>query len=281
MFRLQVDSPEQAEKQVLDCLSTALQGLRDEYPRSRTAGVGFPGFFHGDSGILAASPNIPQLCEFNLAAGLAEQLDMAVCVQNDALLAATGEFHFGVGRGLEQLMHITLGTGIGSGVIIHGHAYCGDGGMAMEIGHLRVEPPDSKASRLCGCGNSGCLEAYASANAVFARYSEAADRPEAENAEQVYALAKAGDSIARQILEDAGHRLGRALAEAAKLLDIHNISISGGLAAAWDILHPALYGSLERELIPSLRGNIQVHQSTLGDNAGLLGAAVFARKQAA
>ncbi len=279
LFRLSANSPAEAGKQIVDTLVSILAPLRKAHPDVRIAGLGFPGFFHGDSGILAASPNIPRLHEFDLATALAARLNMAVCVQNDALLAAVGEFHFGIGRGLDHLLHITLGTGIGGGVVIDGHAYSGEGGMAMEVGHLRVEPVDSPTARLCGCGNRGCLEAYASANSIASRYAETAGDATARSAEQVHALAQAGNHPARGIIEDAGRRLGGALAEAVKLLDIHHISISGGLTGAWDILYPPLCREIENGLIPPMRDHIRVYRSTLGDRAGLLGAAAYALRQ--
>jgi len=266
---------QQAEAHVLQALSECLGGLRKSYPEAYAAGIGFPGFFLGESGVIAASPNIPLLRKFDLAGALSKQLGIPVFAQNDALLATLGEFRFGAGKGLQQLLHITLGTGIGGGAIINGHAYAGEGGMAMEIGHLRVEPQDSKSARLCGCGGRGCLEAYASATAVASRYIEASGH-EVRDARQVYELATNGDATARRILEEAGNYLGFALAEAVKLLDIHNISISGGLASAWDMLQPSLQSTLDNELIPPLRGKVQVHISKLGGNAGLLGAAALA-----
>jgi len=272
---LDADSSEAAEEQILAALTASLQYLLRKHPQASAAGIGFPGFFQGNTGILIASPNIPQLCEFDLATELAQRLGMAVWAQNDALLAAMGEFRFGSGRGLKQLIHITLGTGIGGGAIINAQAYAGDGGMAMEIGHLCVEPQGSKASRICGCGGSGCLEAYASATAIAARYSEISGRG-VEHAGKVYELALSGDDIARQIFADAGVYLGQALAESVKLLDIHHISISGGLTAAWDSLQPALLDRLNRRLLPPLRGKVQVCVSSLEDHAGLLGAAALA-----
>jgi len=272
-----LDTPQQTEDRVLCVLSECLQDLKEKHPEACTAGIGFPGFFRSETGIVEASPNIPQLHEFDLAGALSKQLKISVSAQNDALLAALGEFRFGAGKGLSQLIHITLGTGVGGGAILNNAPYSGDGGMAMEIGHLRVEPQDSKSARMCGCGNRGCLEAYSSATAIAARFMEASGH-KVNDARQVYALATGGDAIARRILEEAGDYLGRALAEAVKLLDIRNISISGGLASAWNIFHPAMASSLEHELIPPLRDRVNIHRSTLGDNAGLLGAATLAMR---
>jgi len=274
LSRLSSPSRRAVEAQVVTLLEDFLRPLHEAHPDARAACLGFPGFFHSN-GILAASPNIPRLRDFDLASRLGERLGMDVHVQNDALLAAIGEFHFGAGQGHRHLLHITLGTGIGGGAILNGKAWHGEGGMAMEIGHLRVEPSDSPDARICGCGNSGCLEAYASARAVVARYAEKSGGTTLETAEQVYHRARAGDEVAQRLLEDAGRRLGQALAEAAKLLDIRHISIGGGLSGAWDVLYPPLCRGMEDGLIPPLQGNVNVHRSTLGDHAGLLGAATY------
>lgn len=233
-------------------------------------GLGFPGFFRGDSGILAASPNLPNISELALADRLHETIGIPVAAQNDALCAAVGEHQFGAGRGSQNLLHITLGTGIGGGLILNNRAWSGEYGMAMEIGHLHVAD-----ERLCGCGLRGCLEAYASATAISNRYQE--ETGAQQSAAAIYQLAVAGDQQAKTIIEQAGHYLGTAIAEAIKLLDIHNVTISGGLTGAWPLLHPALIKTLNERLIPPLRNSVNVYQTTLGDHAGLLGASVIAR----
>jgi len=192
-------------------------------------------------------------------------------MQNDALCAAIGEHRFGAGKGRPNLLHITLGTGIGGGLILNNTPYTGENGMAMEFGHLSVEYDDS--ARSCGCGSKGCVEAYASATAISARYFEVSGIK--ADSKDIYARASQGDHTAKEIIESAGRYLGMAIAEAVKLLDIHSVTISGGLSGAWPLLHPAVTSSLEANLIPPLKGKINVLRSTLDDNAGLLGAAAL------
>jgi len=233
-------------------------------------GLGFPGFFRGSSGILAASPNLPDIRELALADALHDAIGVPVAAQNDALCAAIGEHQFGAGKGSENLLHITLGTGVGGGLILHRLAWTGEHGMAMEFGHLRVAD-----HRLCGCGLHGCLETFASATAVCNSYAEATG--EQCSAEAIYQRACTGDAQARKVIVQAGHYLGAAIAEAIKLLDVHTVTISGGLIGAWPILHPALMQTLNERLIPPMKNTVTVHQTSLGDRAGLLGAAVIAR----
>ncbi|MDX8387650.1 MAG: ROK family protein [Ghiorsea sp.] len=259
----------EAQTSILDTITQAASALIDD--NIAGLGIGFPGFFIGDSGVLASSPNIPQLQNFKLAEGLSNKLNIPVSAQNDALCAALGEARFGAGKGAPNLLHITLGTGIGGGLVLNNTAYTGETGMAMEFGHLRVV--QSECPRLCGCGNKGCVEAYASATAVSARYFEATG--EELDTKSIFEHAKNGDHEANNILTSAGAYLGASIAEAIKLLDIHTVTISGGMIGAWTMLHPTIMVSLNENLIPPLKGTIKVLPSTLNDNAGLLGAAAL------
>ncbi|NWF37404.1 ROK family protein [Mariprofundus sp. KV] len=263
---------EEAEAYILDTLQEAIAPFLAQNPVV-DIGIGFPGFFRGHSGVLAGSPNLPLLQEFALAERLSQRLGIRVSVQNDALCAAIGEHRFGAGRGKNSLLHVTLGTGVGGGLILAGAPYTGEHGMAMEFGHLRVV---DKHGRSCGCGNHGCLEAYASATAVSRRFAEISGID--TDARQVYEYACDGNKKAADILRDTGFYLGLAIAEAVKLLDIETVSISGGLSHAWHLIHPPLMAELNSNLIPPLRGKINVVHSLLDDNAGLLGAAAIASR---
>jgi len=260
-----------SENELMNKLSTFFDEIIKEHGAIEAVGIGFPGFFHDDSGILVSSPNLPQLHNVTLAKRLSEALNIPVSMQNDALCAAIGEHRFGAGKGRPNLLHITLGTGIGGGLILNNTPYTGESGMAMEFGHLSVEYDDS--ARSCGCGEQGCVEAYASATAIAARYFELSDNR--VDAKAVFECASKGDSQAIEIIESAGHYLGIAIAQAITLLDIHTVTISGGVAGAWPLMHPAIMQSLDANLIPPLKGKINVLRSTLDDSAGLLGAAAL------
>jgi glucokinase len=254
---------------VVEILEQAIRPMLDRHRDIRGVGIGFPGFFDEQSGLLLSSPNIPGLRDVPLAGLLTERLKRPVRVQNDAALAALGEFRFGIGAGHGSLLHLTLGTGIGGGAIIDGKLYGGDGGMAMEIGHLHVAPED----RLCGCGARGCMETWASASAVAERFAAASGQK--ADAREVCRLADAGNIHALNVLHDAGRILGRGIAESVKLLDIRRISISGGLTGAWQHLAPAMQQELDDCLLVPLRGKVRVQRSALGDDAGILGAAAL------
>ena len=275
LSRLHAASPDEAADRVLHVLEESFRPLLDGAPDIAAVGIGFPGFFRGDSGVLAASPNLPGLIDFPLAERMTTRLGLPVRVHNDALAACLGEFRFGAGRGLSHLMHITLGTGVGGGAVIDHAPYAGEGGMSMEFGHLRVVDPLLDEARRCGCGGKGCLEAYASASAVAARFIEASGRQRITPVE-IHELAGKGDALARKVLEDAGAYLGQAIAEAAKILDIRTVTVGGGLSLAWEWLYPSLVGRMEERVVPPQRGHIRVLRSTLDDDAGLLGAAALA-----
>ncbi len=269
--RMHTSSSDQAEAEILRILTSSIADILASHSGIHAIGIGFPGFFRQETGILVSSPNIPCLLDFPLAERLSDAVSLPVHVQNDAALAALGEFRFGIGRELKNLLHLTLGTGVGGGLILNGIPYLGESGMAVEIGHLCVVPN----GRICGCGSSGCLEAYASASGVIARYAET-EHQNTTNAEDVYRKALDGDMVAARILHEAGSYLGQAIAEAVKLLDVHNISISGGLTGAWSFLSESMNTSLNKKLIPPLKGKVRLHRSRLGGDTGILGAAILA-----
>jgi len=238
--------------------------------RADAVGIGFPGFIA--DGVVAGSPNIPHLEGIGLQQHLTARMQRPVRLDNDATCAALGEWKFGAGKGAKSLLHLTLGTGIGGGFIQNGTMYGGDCGMAMEVGHLRID--SSSDARRCGCGNRGCVEQYASATAVAAIYRERANIP-ACDAAKVDALAAQGDALALQVWHQAGTALGTAIAQAVKLLDLRTVTISGGMIAAWQRFQPAMMTAIDAHVIAPQRGKITVRPSTLEDNAGLLGAAAL------
>lgn len=250
---------------VVKVLTEFLKPLMDE--RIAAVGIGFPGFFRAQEGILISSPNLPGITNFPLRKRLEEALGRPTFIQNDALMAAWGEFAHGAGRGRSHLIHLTLGTGVGGGVVLDGRPYTGENGMAMEIGHVKMV----SQGRRCGCGSRGCLEAHASAKAVAEIYGNGVD------ADEVFRRWKSGDPRAAKVLQDAGDLIGRAIAHAVNLLDVRTISIGGGLTGAWEALRGPIVAAVEAGVIPPHRGRIEVLRAHLGDDGALLGAASWVR----
>jgi len=269
LTRIDLGDRNLSEDDLIERLGLFFSEIISKHPDITAVGAGFPGFFLGHSGHLVSSPNLPNLQHVELATCLSAILNMPVHMQNDALCAAIGEHSFGAGRGASSLLHITLGTGVGGGLILNDVPYTGESGMAMEFGHLCVTR--NEHARLCGCGARGCVEAYASATAISSRYCEITSNQ--LSTEGIYNRACCGDNNAKTVLESAGSYIGMAIAEAVKLLDVHQVTISGGLTGAWTLLHPAAIESMNDNLIPPLKGKIRILKSTLNDQAGILGAA--------
>lgn len=258
---------------MLDAIEQSLTpAITRHHPQA--VGMGFPGFFDDRTRRLVASPNLPYVHDLPLADMLAERLGLPVFMQNDALCAALGEHRFGAGQDVTNLLHLTLGTGIGGGLILHGRPWSGEFGMAAEFGHLRIR--HGHEARPCGCGKRGCVEAYASATAIQAIYQERTGRN--LDAQAVHARALTGDEDALNVWREAGFSLGMAIAQCIILLDIHCATLSGGLTGAWYMLEPAMREALESELIPPQRNHVSIMLSRLGERAGILGAAVLATK---
>lgn len=261
-------APQALEKIVAE-LAGAIGQARSQYPQTASAGIGFPGFIDPASGIVSLSPNLPGLRDVDIAGPLARQLGMPVKIENDALCAAWGEYLLASPRP-QNLVYLGLGTGVGGGLILNGKPWPGQHGVSMEVGHLIVQP----GGRLCGCGNRGCLEQYASASGVAISYRELA-KIEQDTA-GIAALATQGDFHAVEAFRYAAEMLAAALAHILKVVDVETVVIGGGMSAAWPLLKPRFDECLEAALIPALRGRIMVSLAKAGDQAGMLGAAALA-----
>jgi glucokinase len=243
-------------------------------------GAGVPGLI-GRDGVIHASVNMRPLDGFNLAGFLAQQTGLPALCGNDANMIALGELIHGAGRGLNTYMVITIGTGLGSGLILDGRLWTGSGGFAAEFGHVTVEPN----GLLCPCGNRGCLEQYVSAGALV-RFARERSIQELLNstgdeldAALVASLARQGEATAHEAFEEAGRYLGIALASLANTLNLEAAIIGGGVAPSLDLLLPSLRREFDRRCFPLIAEHFKVLAGTLGDDAGLLGAAAMIRTQ--
>ena len=241
-------------------------------------GVGVPGLIGGD-GLIHSSVNMRALDGFNLAAFLEERTGIPSVCGNDANLIALGEQAFGAGRQFSSCMVITIGTGLGSGLILDGRLWTGSGGFAAEFGHVTVEPEGMP----CSCGNRGCLEQYVSAGALvrFARDllpdELLAGRPVPLDARIVADLARQGEGGAVAAFGRMGQWLGIALASLINTLNLEAVIIGGGVAASFDLLLPTLAVELGQRCFPQIASGCAVVKTELGDDAGLLGGAALAK----
>jgi len=265
----------------------------------RGIGVGVPGLIDTETGRLVESPNLPGWSDYDVQGEIEQRLATSVILENDANAAALGELWLGAGRGMESLCMYTLGTGVGGGLILQGRIWRGWNGMAGELGHCNVEP----AGHPCGCGSWGCLEQYASANAVRRMTAEAQASGAATelctigngnvDPQAVYECAMRGDAEARKIFERVGRSLGLAIAAMINTLNLPLYAIGGGVSNAWDAFAPAMFDEVRKRSfvyagttaadgsgLGGRRRSTQIVRALLGGDGGLYGAARLPLMQA-
>ncbi|MSN27208.1 MAG: ROK family protein [Geobacter sp.] len=237
-------------------------------------GVGIPGLVDSD-GFIRASVNMRPLDGFNLSSFLAEKTGLKVESANDANAIAVGEHLFGAGREFSSFMVITIGTGLGSGLILDGRLWKGSGGFASEFGHVTVNP-DGHA---CPCGNHGCLERYVSADALQRSIDDSfpaeADRYRSLTAEELAVMAREGDHVSREAFRQMGRWLGIALASISNVLNLEAIIVGGGVGGSLDLIEPVLREELSKRCFSEIYQDLKIVKGDLGDDAGLFGAAAL------
>lgn len=243
--------------------------------------IAVPGTINVALGLVVKVPNVPCLDDFRLAAVLESELGWPVRLENDANAAAVGEMWRGAGQGQRSLVCVTLGTGVGGGIILDGELWRGADGSAGEIGHIGVDP---FAGVPCPCGSHGCLEVYASATAIVRMASEAKPsypksalhKIEHLTSETIYQAGKDGDQLALEVFRKMGVYLGIGLASLINLLNPEMIVIGGGLANGWDLFEKHMRQQIRERAFPIPAGSVKIVRAQCGDNAGLLGAAWLA-----
>jgi glucokinase len=267
------------------------------------AGIGVPGLIDQQTGVMRKAANLPGWENYPARAEIERRLglpksDARVVLENDARVAALGEQWLGAARGVANMAVLTLGTGIGGGIVLGGRIWHGMNGMAGEFGHVTVEPD----GHLCGCGNRGCSEQYASARALLrmARdaiaagqspsLAQAASSDPEFGAKSIYNLAVRGDEPARRIFRSFGRYLGLLLAGLVNVLNLEMYVIGGGVSSAWDAFAPSMFEELrERSIVyaatapadplksgssgSTIERKTIIMQALLGSDAGLYGAA--------
>jgi len=231
-------------------------------------GIGVPGFILIEKGIIVGSNNLPEFDGFPVRDEIERRLGAKVILENDANAAALGEKWMGAGRNVNDLVLLTLGTGIGGGIISEGRMIHGHVGMAGELGHLTVVPNGNP----CGCGNYGCLEKHASATAITAM-ARMLSLGENLSSEAVYNLAAGGNLKAKMIFHAMGSALGVALANLINIFNYPLYLLSGGVLPAWDLFAPSMMNEIELRSFTFRNSKTEVGKAILGAEAGLFGAA--------
>jgi glucokinase len=237
-------------------------------------GIGVPGFIRLREGVILNSNNLKPLEDFPLRETISEKLGTPVLLENDANAAALGEKWQGAGREVQDLVLFTLGTGVGGGIIHHGRVIHGTDGMAGELGHITVYPDGNP----CDCGNRGCLEKHASAMALvsLAKLIRLGDDL---TAVEVAQFAREGDARAIQLFEGMGRALGIALASVINIFNYPLYLLSGGLLPAWDLFAPTMIAEAKLRSFTYRNAHTRIEQATLGNQAGLYGAAYLPHLQ--
>jgi glucokinase len=252
-------------------------------------GIGVPGLRSSKTHIIETSPNIPCLQKINLEEILADQVHLRTISENDANAAAYAEFVCGAGAGRRHMAHLTLGTGLGSGLILDGGLFTGASGYAGEFGHTVLKASSSEqdsSGRLCACGNRGCVEMFVSATGIVITADELMQKtPDSllhsveppMTSKKVYAVAARGDATAQEVFKQTGWYLGIACANLINLLNLEMIVIGGGVMAAGELLLSPARQSAKFHAFPSPYADCQIVQSKLWPDAGMIGAAMLAR----
>jgi glucokinase len=254
---------------VNEVLSTLTNVALALAPRPDAVGVAIPGEVDGE-GRCWRLTNVPGFEGVHIARELGERLNCPIAVENDATAAALGERLYGHGREYPSFLMITLGTGIGGGLVL-GHAlYPGTHGFAGEVGHMNVVR--SLDAPVCACGQRGCIEAYAGTRALLRRYKELGGGP-ADEILPISVAARRGEQAALRVFEEMGEALGRGLGNIQNLLDLNAIVFSGGVSQSFDLIEPYVRRALREFAFAPPLAEVPLLVSELGERAGVIGAA--------
>jgi glucokinase len=247
----------------------------------QSVSVAVPGTVNVAEGVIVKAPNLPSLDGFSLSAELSSQLKLPALLENDANAAAVGEMWQGAARGRRTIVCLTLGTGVGGGIILDGKVWRGVNGAAAEIGHMCVDPFGGIA---CPCGSQGCLEVYASATAIVRMAREYGPQHVDSclndvrelTAKKIYDAGVNGDPLALEVFKRMGVYLGIGIANLINILDPEMIVIGGGVANAWPLFETQMRQQVVERGFSTLAARINIARAECGDDAGLLGAARLA-----
>ena len=278
-----VGRPDRFVEAVSEAAGRLARSVGERPATLRGVGVGVPGPVDVRRGVVEYLVNVPGWRRVPLRRRLERRLGCRCAVDNDANLAALGEFAFGAGRGARCLVCLTLGTGVGGGFILDGSLVRGASGAAGEAGHMVIDPRGPR----CGCGARGCLEAHVGTAALL-RMGRRALRMGAEPLGRLTRAAgglltpallsraaRLGDARARRIWEEFGRRLGIGVANLANLLNPDRVVLGGGVAGAWPLFYPSLAGTVRAQAMEAAVRPMRIVRARLGNRAGIVGAAVL------
>ncbi len=265
-----------------EAITELIKETKSDPKNIESIGFGFPGQIDYQKGIVRLAPNIPGWVNVPIAEIMEKEFGIPTRVDNDVRCAALGELNYGAGQGCDNLICITVGTGIGSGLVINGKLVRGASNAAGEIGHIKL---DMNGGPLCGCGDRGCLEAFASGPSIVAMAEEYIKGGKSTKYRElanpditpyiVSEAAKQGDPVAKRIFTIVGEYIGIGLASVVNLLNPEKIIIGGGVAAAGDLLLTPIKESLIKRAMPIAGSAVEIVPAQLGNSAGVIGASLL------
>lgn len=264
---------------IINSIEKVVNDSAVSYEDIKGIGIGSPGPLDAKQGIIITTPNLP-FKNFNLVKPISEKFGVPVFLDNDANVAAIGEFMFGAGKDAENIVFFTVSTGVGGGAILNGKVYRGHTSNALEIGHMTVAPHGPR----CNCGNVGCVEATSSGTAIAKRAHEALStkvetslrKYENVTSYEVFVEAAAGDPVAKDIIDDAMNYLGIAVANAVSIFDPEYVIIGGGVSKAGDVVFDTVRKVVNKRCFKSMAESVKIVPAGLGTDAGLIGAVALA-----
>jgi glucokinase len=286
---IRIETERERSDRLFEQIVGAVRSLReDRISGDRVAGVGLgiPGLVNRKTNRIEVMTNLPALAEVDLIGELERETGLPVALDNDANSAAYGELQAGAARGHREVFFVTLGTGIGSGLIMNGQIYRGAAGFAGEFGHMTIDPEGIE----CACGNIGCLETIASGPNIVRRTRErlyrdrtsslsrlAIPRDRELTAEDIARAARDGDEMAQVMMERTGMFLGIAIAAVINLLNVEMVVMGGGVMEAGDLILKPTISETRRRAFPPSFSSCEIVIAQLGPQAGMIGAALMAR----
>lgn len=260
---------------IISTVEKVLEESKISLDEVEAIGIGSPGPLDAKSGVIITTPNLP-FKNFNLVAPIREKFNVPVFLDNDANVAAIGEFMFGAGKGTENMVYMTVSTGVGGGAVLNGKIYRGNTCNALEIGHTTVAADGPR----CNCGNIGCLEATSSGTSIGKRGREACltkvetslKNYDEVTSYEVFVEAAKGDEVAKDIIDNALNYLGIGVANMVSTFDPEVVIIGGGVSKAGDIVFETVRKVVNKRCFKNMAESCRIVPAGLGADAGVIGA---------
>jgi glucokinase len=264
---------------IVEVIETVIEKANKTVEEIKTIGIGSPGPLDAKAGIIVTTPNLP-FRNFQLVKPIIEKFNIPTFLDNDANVAAIGEYMLGSGKGTTNMVYITVSTGIGGGAILDGRVYRGSTSNALEVGHMTIVPDGPR----CNCGNNGCIEALASGTAIARQAREAIAAGletslsglDVVTSYEVYKEAQSGDKVSKDILDKSFNYLGIAVASIITSFDPEMFVIGGGVSQMGDVLFDKVQQVVNKRCFKSMSENCKIVPAGLGTDAGVMGAVALA-----